>query len=237
MRLRGHLAATTAAAIPLHINYLRNGHISFATTSTSSSTCTPFAFPVHRNPTPHQIFHLPSNASQPEIKARYYELARYFHPDSPVAQALSPSVRHARFHAITTAYDILRGRSHAHISYGSTDDAYAAELARRRRQHAWRQAYHSRAPPDSAEAGGSSDMDDAWKDQVIIVVGLASIVVGFAPALLSLHTIPNARHRAASANLAEARAAARTFGDERRAAIRARVAEFERKKGNDESLS
>ncbi len=52
--------------------------------------------------------------------------------------------------------------------------------------------------------------------------------MGFAPALLSLHAIPDARHRAASAKLAQARAEARTFGNERRTAIRARVAEFER---------
>ena len=62
-------------------------------------------------------------------------------------------------------------------------------------------------------------------------------MVGFAPALLSLHTIPDARHRAASANLAQARAEARTFGDERRAAIRSRVAEFERSKGHEDSPS
>lgn len=62
-------------------------------------------------------------------------------------------------------------------------------------------------------------------------------MVGFAPALLSLHTIPDARHRAASANLAQARAEARTFGNERRAAIHARVAEFERKKGGEEPSS
>ena len=69
------------------------------------------------------------------------------------------------------------------------------------------------------------------------IVFLQSIVVGFAPALLSLHTIPDARHRAASANLARARAEARTFGDERRAAIRARVAEFECDKGREDSPS
>jgi hypothetical protein len=68
-------------------------------------------------------------------------------------------------------------------------------------------------------------------------VFLQSIVVGFAPALLSLHSIPDARHRAASANLAQARAEARTFGDERRAAIRARVTEFERDKGREDTPS
>ena len=41
----------------------------FASTS-PSTTSTPFLFPAHHNPTPHQIFHLPLNASQADIKAR-----------------------------------------------------------------------------------------------------------------------------------------------------------------------
>src|SRR5258708_30864638 len=45
------------------------GHNRFASTS-SYPTSTPFPFPAHRNPAPHQIFHLPSNASQADIKAR-----------------------------------------------------------------------------------------------------------------------------------------------------------------------
>jgi hypothetical protein len=178
-----------------------------------------------------------------------YELARTFHPDSPAAQALPATVRHARFHAVTRAYDVLRGKKHS-----LTADDESAELARRRRQ---RQVYRQRAAADFAEAAGVGGADEAWKDQVIIVFGLAvrtlssshhfmwssdaqtlmqALVVGFVPALLSLHAIPDARHRAASANLAQARADARTFGDERRAAIRARVAELElEEQGNEES--
>jgi hypothetical protein len=82
-------------------------------------------------------------------------------------------VRHARFHAVTRAYDILRGKtSHARLGQGfSSDDEYTAELARRRRQHARRQAYHAghTATGYASEAGA----DDAWKDQLIIFVGLA----------------------------------------------------------------
>jgi hypothetical protein len=95
-----------------------------------------------------------------------YELARTFHPDSPASQGLPSSVRHARFHAVTRAYDILRGRSNAHLGH----DVYNAELSRRRHQHYHRQANYQRATPESAEAEGA---DDAWKDQVIIIVGLA----------------------------------------------------------------
>jgi hypothetical protein len=102
-----------------------------------------------------------------------YELVRTYHPDSPASQALPSSVRHARFHAVTKAYDILRGRSNTHLGHNFADDVYSAELARRRRQHARRQAYHQHATSENAEAGGMSGADDAWKDQVIIVVGLA----------------------------------------------------------------
>jgi hypothetical protein len=148
----------------------------------SSSTSSRFPFPSHRNPTPLQIFHLLPGASQADIKARCtsfrpctpspadtcttdYELARTFHPDSPAAQALPATVRHARFHAVTRAYDILRGKPH---SLAADDDG--AELARRRRQ---RQVYRQRAAADFAEAAGVGGADEAWKDQVIIVFGLA----------------------------------------------------------------
>jgi len=102
-----------------------------------------------------------------------YELVRTFHPDSPASQALPSSVRHARFHAVTKAYDILRGRSNAHPGHNSADPVYSAELARRRHQHARRQAYQQHSTSGNAEPGGMSGADDAWKDQVIIVVGLA----------------------------------------------------------------
>jgi hypothetical protein len=189
MRWKSHFAATTVAAFRTKNT---TAHARFASQSSPSST--PFPFPAHRNPTPHQIFHLPSNASQAEIKARCtfasispqvsfhhshhgtdYELARIFHPDSPASRALTSGVRHARFHAVTRAYDILRGKtSHARPGQGfSSDDEYeyTAELARRRRQHARRQAYQAgrTATGYASEAGA----DDAWKDQLIIFVGLA----------------------------------------------------------------
>ena len=65
MRWKSHLAATTVAAF--HTKNLI-AHARFASKSSPSSA--PFPFPAHRNPTPHQIFHLPSNAPQAEIKAR-----------------------------------------------------------------------------------------------------------------------------------------------------------------------
>ena len=79
-------------------------------------------------------------------------------------------MRHARFHAITRAYDILRGKPH---TFGADDDG--TELGRRNRQYAQRQAYYRRraAAADFAETVGVGEAGEAWKDQVIIIVGLA----------------------------------------------------------------
>jgi hypothetical protein len=76
MRWKGHRATTTAAAAAFpftqpHVNHFICPSLArLASTSPSSPSSTPFPFPAHRNPTPHQIFHLPPNPSQAEIKAR-----------------------------------------------------------------------------------------------------------------------------------------------------------------------
>ncbi|KAH9930199.1 uncharacterized protein B0H18DRAFT_849909, partial [Fomitopsis serialis] len=75
----------------------------------STSARHSFPFPTHAQPTPHQIFHLPVGASQQDIKARYYDLVRVHHPDSPFSRDVPSQERHVRFQTITKAYDILRG--------------------------------------------------------------------------------------------------------------------------------
>lgn len=44
-------------------------------TTSASSSKNPYPFPSHRNPTPHQIFHLDTTASDAQIKARCEVLA------------------------------------------------------------------------------------------------------------------------------------------------------------------
>jgi hypothetical protein len=96
----------------------------------SNASQNPYPYPKNPHPTPHQIFHLPQNASQKAVKNRCklhifnsvntcihtgrfsdYELVRIYHPDSPVLQALNEPPDFSRFHAITVAYDALRGKS------------------------------------------------------------------------------------------------------------------------------
>lgn len=50
--------------------------------ATSCSRSNAYRFPWHiPNPTPYDVLHLPRTATQPQVKARYYELVKELHPD------------------------------------------------------------------------------------------------------------------------------------------------------------
>ena len=99
-----------------------------------------------------------------------YDLVRYHHPDSPHCRSLEPAERHARFQAITHAYDVLRGKS----SGFPERDPYREEV-RRRKQHY--EAHRARRAPfvHPEKEEWTPSADDRWKDRVILVV---SILVG-----------------------------------------------------------
>ncbi|KAH8091712.1 hypothetical protein BXZ70DRAFT_952958 [Cristinia sonorae] len=205
------------------------------------SSATPFPFPKHSHPTPHQIFHLPSNASQKEIKSRYYDLVRSHHPDSPHCRHLDPALRHSRFQAITSAYDDLTGKRGSRTGCGSNDDALRAELRRRRRHQEARREYEYTVFGNDVHGFGrpraewNASPDDRWKDWAIICIGIVSLGAGLMPlSLWTAKSYSDATHQAASANLAAARRDAREFGTERREQIRQRVQEF---KGQDQGGS
>jgi len=142
-----------------------------ASTSSSRShpNCNPYPYPSHRNPTPHQIFHLPVNATEDDIKTRYYDLVRIYHPDK-ASLAEPPEIAHARFQAISAAYDALRKKS------GWTDNI-PARWAREGfypTAAAWRAASQARRVQDLYSG---KTVDDRWKDRVfllgiILTVGL-----------------------------------------------------------------
>ena len=106
MRWKGHLAATTAAAFPCAHSYMNNiiTYARFVSTSSSSPSSTSFPFPAHRNPTPHQIFHLPSNASQAEIKGRCTSIPVCSHPLENLTQQtpIDVQITSSRGHSIQT---------------------------------------------------------------------------------------------------------------------------------------
>ncbi|KAK7467184.1 hypothetical protein VKT23_004242 [Stygiomarasmius scandens] len=208
----------------------------FSAASTSSN---PFPFPSHPRPTPHEIFHLPYTASQQDIKARYYELVRNYHPDSPSCRLLPSSECHARFQAITAAYDALR-RGRSTVGVGShMFDEYATEIARRKHmyyKHQFRrQQAEARAKANSSTfyAGSGSNTDEKidklrWKDQLILVLGVLSLCVGIAPGIF-MYPIHRKRHEDAVLNLSQARSEAREVGEQRRIGVsnRARDIRFE----------
>src|SRR2546423_3518609 len=69
-----------------------------------SQTQTPqFPWPTTTNPTPYEIFHLPRIATQKEIKTRYFQLVKQYHPD----QAHGSRATVTYFHKVVDAYKIL----------------------------------------------------------------------------------------------------------------------------------
>jgi len=143
-------------------------HLARRSASTTNSSANPYPYPSNSNPTPHQIFHLPPNTSQKEVKSRYYELVRIYHPDSPVARAYPPDVSEARFHAISASYDVLRGRR-ATLDPDSPD---AAPHPRVDLHALWRARQYRREDP-------LEPVDERWKDGIILgslVVALGVLV-------------------------------------------------------------
>ncbi|PPR00107.1 hypothetical protein CVT26_008871 [Gymnopilus dilepis] len=157
----------------------------------------PFPYPTTTRPTPYQLFHLSSGATQAQIKSRYYELVKVHHPDSQYTGHLSPDVAHARFQAIQGAYDFLRGKTlspHPNARPasrpGSADfNPYMHELARRRRAYyahhgGYRRSYEAEtasdgwAKPGWGEGFGAPPNQrtvwhqDGWRERMILAFGV-----------------------------------------------------------------
>jgi hypothetical protein len=171
---------------------------------------------------------------------------RQHHPDAPACRHVTAAERHARFQSIGAAYDTLRGRRAGPGSSTANPDAFEAELARRRR-NARAHSYAHRDwgfdfPGDGGRHGegrawDASDPAHAWKDRALVLVGGLALLVGLYPMLAAPFNVGDKRHRAAVANLREARAEAREHGQERRAAIRERVEEDRERRQREEEMS
>ncbi|PCH43886.1 hypothetical protein WOLCODRAFT_138653 [Wolfiporia cocos MD-104 SS10] len=137
-----------------------------------SSSANPFPFPANANATPHQIFHLPPSATRDEVKARYYDLVRIYHPDSPISRAVPPETAHARFQAISAAYAALSGKARR---MGDAEDGGPAGGGGGRPDfHSlstamWRARQRRRAELDVG-------WDDRWKDGLMF--GAVVLTVG-----------------------------------------------------------
>src|SRR5579862_252589 len=69
--------------------------------SSSSNTSPSIPWPTHPNPTPYEIFALPRTANQKEIKSRYFQLVKHYHPDHAPRSSVD------RFRKVVDAYKIL----------------------------------------------------------------------------------------------------------------------------------
>ncbi|KAF8340996.1 hypothetical protein F5887DRAFT_849671, partial [Amanita rubescens] len=197
----------------------------------ASSSSQKFPFPVHPKPTPHQIFHLPYGVSQRDIKTRYYDLVRIYHPDSPHCRMTPPAERRKRFQAIATAYDALRGKARfegGRTYRSSSDDPFEEELTRRSNAywaHPSRQTGYAEHTAQQ-KAGNSQNEGMTMRDKIVISLGALSLLVGIVPGLIVFPTYMEKRHRDAAANLKRARSDAREYGDARMTEIRKRVQEI-----------
>ncbi|KAI0690965.1 hypothetical protein BC835DRAFT_1279996 [Cytidiella melzeri] len=167
--------------------------------STSTSHYQQYPFPTHKHATPHQIFHLPQGASQRDIKARYFDLVKVYHPDSPNTRNLPHTTRHAQFRAVTDAYDVLRGKARASLRQKGDDwnDSVYAELERRRQRsqpfthphthgkhgkRGWGAAEFPHDFPEASTTFAKDKGDEQWKDMIIMC---AAVVVRLPPLLCS----------------------------------------------------
>ncbi|KAF6763197.1 hypothetical protein DFP72DRAFT_526671 [Ephemerocybe angulata] len=139
--------------------------------SSSNANTNAYPYPSRKNPSPHEIFHLPRNATEADVKARYFDLVRIYHPDK--ATDLAAEDAHARFRAITSAYDILRGKRTGGIGEDGVDGGINANVdLRYQTTAAWRAAHRKR----QQELYSSGAADEKWKDRIILF-GVVSTIV------------------------------------------------------------
>ncbi|KIM39520.1 hypothetical protein M413DRAFT_447011 [Hebeloma cylindrosporum] len=169
----------------------------------------PFPYPSNAKPTPHQIFHLPFNATQAQIKARYYELVHAHHPDSQYAAHLPWDVAQHRFRSIKASYDYLSGRSVSPDPNSRPTpspknfDPYVHEMARRRRAYYASQARDPGmmdndgwAKPGWGEGFGAPKSErsewngEGWRERMLLSLGVVTLMAGLFPTMPT--TVANA---------------------------------------------
>lgn len=93
--------------------------------SYSSSDSHNFRWPTRANPTPYEIFNLPPTATPQEIKRRYYQLVKKYHPDSHSSSTEAYQERLARFRQVVQANELLssarRRRMYDRTGYDGRD--------------------------------------------------------------------------------------------------------------------
>jgi len=99
------LKACTLSNRPL-LAFHRRRHFHTATGNATPSS-DDIRWPKSSNPSPYEIFGLPPSASASEVKKRYYQLARIYHPDSRAPSAEAEQERLHRFRQVVQANELL----------------------------------------------------------------------------------------------------------------------------------
>ena len=119
--------------------------------------------PTKSNASPFEIFSLPSTATSKEIKARYYELVKIYHPDRCTT---GDQQKHTKdFQAIVRAYELLsdtkKRQQYVDTGIGWTSDGaqskWDADMEFIRRNYGHRRSTQfagSYTPPYSRRSGG-----------------------------------------------------------------------------------
>ncbi|KAG6865840.1 hypothetical protein C0991_011172 [Blastosporella zonata] len=97
----------------------------------------------------------------------HYDLVRIYHPDK-ADPSISSEAAHSRFQSITTAYDVLRGKTPGIDSYSSS-----ASTPARDHRYPTTAAWRARSRRQELYAG----KDERWKDHVILFGLVATITI------------------------------------------------------------
>jgi len=91
---------------PVSLSYQRSRTF-HGTNRRNAAPADDLRWPSTPNPTPYEIFGLPRTASSSEIKKRYYQLARKYHPDSRISSTEADQERLQRFRDVVKANELL----------------------------------------------------------------------------------------------------------------------------------
>ncbi|GAA5880274.1 hypothetical protein JCM16303_003875 [Sporobolomyces ruberrimus] len=133
---------------------------------------------------------IPTSATRREIKDKFYELSRKYHPDAPSTSSMTPEERTSRFQQLSQSYSVLsdpnlrksydlsrgglgghrRSRHHAGYTRGSGGMGYAQggysqtsgnDERRKTANYAWQHPQRGRAGANSSSSPGSQAQGQA----------------------------------------------------------------------------
>ncbi|GAA6001428.1 J domain-containing protein [Rhodotorula paludigena] len=125
-----------------------------------SSSAARYASPaVSADKDHYAVLGVPKEATRKQIKEKFYELSRKFHPDAPSTSSDTPEQRTARFQQLSQSYSVLSDPDQRR-SYDLTRTGSSVGQHRRRPHHPG----YTSASGGQGYAAGSGPADGAWTD-------------------------------------------------------------------------